>query len=175
MDFRIYATCLWPGLPRVWFRGELHGLLSAMAMALGLNGLIILRFIYPEWLVSPGVRFVGWLLVLVWLVAVVRGYRALPHLIMPRRAARTQDHFVDAQRSFLRGNWVEAEQLLRANLQVEQRDAPSLLLLAAVYRITGRIPMAQQCLEALQGLEAGDAWWLEVRAERERLQRARGE
>lgn len=174
MDYRIYATCLWPGLSRVWFRGDLPGLLPAMAMTLGLNALIVLRFVYPEWL-SPNVRLVGWILVFAWMISVVRNYRALPRLIAPRAAMRAPDRFVEAQAEFLRGNWVEAERLLRANLRVETRDAPALLMLSAVYRQTGRYDMAQKTLDLLHGLEVGDAWFLEARAERYRLQRARGE
>ncbi len=103
----------------------------------------------------------------------VKNYRAMPRLLRPRTALGKPDRFADAQRAFLQGNWLEAEAILRSNLRVEGRDAPALLLLAAVYRQTGRLEQAQRTLEHLGNLEVGDAWFLEARAERQRLERER--
>ena len=174
MHLRSYAICLWPGLPRLWIRGDPQGILPALTATIAFNTLIILRFVYPEWL-SPTIRSAGWLMVAVWLIVVVRAAKELPLLIAPRRAAKQVDHFVEAQLSFLKANWLEAEKLLRKNLQVESRDPPALLMLATVYRKTKRFEAAAETLDLLDSLECGDNWRLESYGERQRLVRAKHE
>jgi uncharacterized protein HemY len=177
MDRKVYATCLWPGLARLWFRGDFQGLLPAIVTTIAFNGLVLLRFVYPEMLsatqqVGTLIRLVGWSLVLLWVFAVVQEYRELPTVLAPRAVHRKHDRFKEAQQAFLLGNWLQAEQFLRETVSIEERDPPALLLLAAVYRRTGRIEEARQTLDLLGQLESGDAWYLELRAERQRLVRA---
>ena len=35
MEAKYYATCLWPGLPELWWRGRLNALTSAIGFGLG--------------------------------------------------------------------------------------------------------------------------------------------
>lgn len=172
MEARYYATCLWPGLPELWWRGRLSALPAAIAFALALNGLLVTRYIYPGWMASGLVSMAFWIGVITWGFYVVRSIRELPTLITPRTVSDQPDRFPDARTAYLRGDWKEAEGLLTDVLAIEPRDPPALLLLTGVYRQTGRLEAAEILLEEIAKLEIAEAWWLEVQAEAERLKRA---
>src|SRR5690606_4846811 len=57
---------------------------------------------------------------------------------------------------------------------IDPRDPPALLLLAGVYRHTGRGEAAAAALDQLDRMEAAEPWWLERRSERARLARSLG-
>ncbi len=174
MDRKLYLSCLWPGLPELWWRGRLGALPTAIAFAAAVNFLLVARFLYPEWLTLILVRMAGWVGVAVWLFCVLRSIRDMPALLNPRQASDQPDRFQDAHRAYLRAQWPEAESLLADCLSVENRDPPALLLLAGVYRHTGRAEAAERLLEEIRLTEAADRWWLEIAAEEKRLQRDRG-
>lgn len=171
VDQKLYLSCLWPGLPELWWRGRLSALPTAITFAVAVNFLLVARFVYPEWLANGLVRTAGWSGVLIWLVCVVRASRAMPELLNPRQVSEIPDRFVDAHQSFLRGDWAEAESLLTDCLLVENRDPPALLLLSAVYRHTARLEAAQRLLDETRLLEVADRWWLEIDCEQKRLDR----
>jgi len=174
VDRKLYLTCLWPGLPELWWRGRLGALPTAIAFAAAANFLLVARFIYPEWLTLVLVRMGGWVGVAVWLFCVLRSIRDMPGLLNPRQASGQPDRFQEAHQAYLRSQWPEAESLLADCLSIENRDPPALLLLAGVYRHTGRVEAAERLLEELRLTEAADRWWLEIEAEEKRLQRDRG-
>lgn len=171
MDATRYITCLWPGLPELWYRGRWSGLPAALMFAVCLNFLIVARFIYPEWLIPALVRVACWVGVGVWIMLVVRACSRLPALLQPRAVAETPDAFPEAQRFYLQGQWEQAEAALASCLEVDARDCQALLLLSSVYRLTGRLEAAGRVLEQLGRLETGDSWWLECAAEKSRLER----
>lgn len=171
MDISRYIVCLWPGLPELWYRGRWSGLPAAIMFACCVNFLIVARFIYPEWLVPALVRVACWVGIGVWGMLVVRAAGRLPALLHPRAISETPDAFPEARRLYLCGQWPEAEAVLASCLEIDARDSQAMLLLASVYRQTGRFDAAQRSLDQLSRLETGDAWWLEVAAERQRLQR----
>ncbi len=171
MDGKLYFTCLWPGLPELWWRGRLTALPAAFAFMLALNFFLIARFLYPEWLTLSLVRMGGWVGALVWVFLVIRSVRELPALIHPRQVADAPDRFVDAHHAYLRQDWGAAEALLVDCLAIENRDPPALLLLAGVYRHTGRFEAALRQLDEIRRTEVADRWWLEVEAEAKRLAR----
>jgi len=171
LDRKLYLSCLWPGLPELWWRGRVSALPTALAFAAAANFLLVARFIYPEWLSSGLVRMAGWVGVAIWLFCVVRSIREMPLLLNPRRASGQPDRFVEAHQAYLRGQWAEAESLLADCLAIENRDPPSLILLCGVYRHTARLEAAQRLLEEIRLTEAADGWWLEVAAEQNRLDR----
>lgn len=171
MRLQYYVTCLWPGLAEVWWRGRLSALPTAFAFAAALNMMLVMRWLYPEWLSATLVRVACWIGMIAWLLAVVRGIKELPGLISPRTVSEEPDHWSDAVVAYLRGEWREAEGLLTDVLAIEPRDPPALLILAAVYRHTERFEAAEELLRQISRLEAADAWWLERDAELRRLQR----
>lgn len=171
LDRKLYLSCLWPGLPELWWRGRISALPTALAFAAAINFLLIARFVYPEWLAIGLVRMAGWVAVAIWLFCVIRSIREMPQLINPRRASGRPDRFVDAHQAYLRGDWAEAESLLSDCLAIENRDPPALILLCGVYRHTNRLEAASRLLEEIRLTESADGWWLEVAAEQGRLDR----
>lgn len=172
METRYYATCLWPGLPEIWWRGKLSALPSAIGFAVAINLLLISRYIYPELLPSSLVSMAFWLGCIAWIFYVVRSIRELPALLAPRTIAEEPDRFAEARDAYLAGEWEAAEKLLTSVLAIEPRDPPALLMLTGVYRHTDRLEGAEMLLEEISRLEVADTWWLEVNAEARRLQRA---
>ncbi|QDS85970.1 hypothetical protein EC9_01280 [Rosistilla ulvae] len=171
MPLSHYVYCMWPGLPEIWFRGRMSGLPAAICFAIAINTLLVSRFIYPQWLEPLMVRSVCWAFVGIWVLLFVRAVRGLPMLLAPRHASGEEDRYDAARTEFLKGRWFEAEALLVHCLEVDPRDALSLLLLASVYRKTDRFAAAAQTLDAMAALETGDAWWLERDIEERRLKR----
>ena len=171
LDNKLYLTCLWPGLPELWWRGRLSALPVAIVFAVGLNLLLVARMIYPEWLTYSFVRVTGWVGMIAWCFCTVKNVKNLPSLIQPRRASKAPDRFVDAHLAFLRADWPRAESLLTDCLSIEDRDPPALLMLAGVYRQTNRLELARASIDQLRVTEAADRWWLEVDAEEKRLLR----
>ncbi len=172
MDASHYVTCLWPGLPELWFRGRWSGLPAALLFAASLNFLLVARWIYPEWLIPSLVRIACWVAVGVWVMCVIRQLGRLPGLLEPRLTNDAADTFPAARDLYLRGDLVEAEANLAQCLEIDSRDCQALLLLAAIYRQTGRFQAAKQTNQMLSKLETADGWWLECQTEREKLQRA---
>ncbi len=169
LNNRLYLTCLWPGLPELWWRGRLTALPTAIFFGVSVNFLLIARFLYPEWLLLSAVKAGCWLGMAAWLYGVIRNIRALPGLIYPRKNSGKPDRFVEAHQAYLRSDWALAETLLMDCLSIEERDPPALLLLTAAYRHCGKLEAARSCIQTLRLTEAADRWWLEVDAEEKRL------
>ena len=165
-------TCLWPGLSELWWRGRLSALPAAIAFAAVINVLLVARFIYVQWLSAPLVWLACWIVAAAWVVLTVRAVRELPQLLSPRAASDQPDRFPDAQAAYLKADYAAAEEALTEVLQVEPRDPPALLLLAGVYRHTGRLHPAAMLLREMRKLEASENWKLEWRAESARLEAA---
>lgn len=169
MELRHYMTCFWPGLPELWWRGRLSSLPAAIGFGVAFNLILVTRFIYPEWFSGVLVKLTMWIGIAAWLFWSVKSIQELPLLLAPRTVSDEPDHFADARDAFLRGEWHEAEGLLTDILAIESRDPPALLLLAGVYRRTGRLEAAQSLIQEISRLEAADGWWLERLAEEKRL------
>ncbi len=76
-----------------------------------------------------------------------------------------------AQTEYLKGNWIEAEAILRKLLRRSPRDVEALLLLATMQRRTGRFDQARQQLQQMSRLDAAQPWHVEIRDQRELLRR----
>ena len=167
-----YLTCLWPGLPELWWRGRLSALPMAIAFALAVNFVLVTCFIFPGWLPSGLASMAFWVGLAVWGFLIVRGTRELPELVAPRVVSEVPDEFPAAHAAYLRGHLERSERLLGDVLAIEHRDPPALLLLAGVYRQTDRLESAQMLIKEIGRLEVADGWFLEIAAEQQRLDRA---
>ncbi len=164
-------TCLWPGLPRLWFRGDWMGLLSAGGFAAIVNFLVITTLLWPEIAPVP-LCAVGFGFALLWWgVGIVLSLREWPQIMAATEDDPYQGLFIAAQTEYLKGNWIEAEAHLRKLLRRRPRDVESLLLLAAIARRTDRFDQARAQLQNLARLEAAARWQTEIRCERELLRR----
>ncbi len=172
MNSNHYLTCLWPGLPEVWWRGQLASLPLAIGFGALLNLFLVLGWLYPDWIPS-GLFWMGTLIgVVTWGYFVLRNLRGLAELIHPRVISKAPDRFPEAHVAYLKGNWELAEELLTGVLAIEPRDPPALLMLCAVYRQLSQVDHAAVLLSEVSRLEVSDAWWVEIEAERKRIRRA---
>ena len=164
-------TCLWPGLARLWFRGEWSALLVACAFAALVNGLIVTTLLWTE--VAPDyLQPIGWIFAaLWWLGATGLSLRKMPETVESTPQELNQGLFTAAQTEYLKGNWIEAEACVRRLLRQTPRDVESLLLLATIHRRTRRHDEARGELQQIARLDAADRWQVELRKEREMLRR----
>lgn len=169
--------CLWPGLARLWLRGDLYALGLAVFYSILLNLALVSSLIWPAYL---GSRFllVAWpMLAVVWLASAWLSWRGLPiwlqvgQKIVAPAELPVDTLFNQAQREYLKGNWVQARELLERRLRLRPRDVESRLLLLSVLRRVGRFQAALQELQLLEGMDEARPWSSELARERERLQR----
>ena len=157
--------CLWPGLPRLWQRGDWWALLTAIGFAVLLNGALVCTFAWPHWL-PTWATFVGWTAIAVtWAMSVWHEYHRLPRFHSEQDAAG-ESLFAKAQHEYLNRNWFETESLLQQVLKDNNDDVDARLMLATLYRRTERVEEANDCLCQLERMERAGKWALEIARER---------
>ena len=187
-----WAACLWPGLPQLWFRGAWFGLIVAAGFAVVVNGLLAATFVWTAWL-DPRLRTAGWIgLGAVWLLALVvaRWDLGIDWAVgrrwsrLRRRAGlpdgycegmSTDDLYREAQTQYLRGNYLQAETMLCHLTDRLGGDVDAQLMLATLYRHTGRLEEAAERLRRLELLEDAGKWQQEIQGEWASLRRVREE
>lgn len=163
------VVCLWPGLAALWRTGSPAALGSATLFSLLLNTALVVNYIWFETMSGPP-RLALWLVVAVyWLVSIVVSARWLARQDQPAKSADAEDLLAGAQGEYLRGNWIEAELRLLKLLGRKPRDLEARLLLATLYRHTGRLAEAAAELAHLERFEATVQWRWEIGRERKRL------
>jgi hypothetical protein len=167
MRTQALAAYLWPGLPQLWWRGDVRALMLAILFAVVLNFCLAATFAWPE-MVSTGLRATIWFGVLVfWVVATWMGLREAARLSRQSTEPQHQGLFVQAQSEYLKGHWLEAETLLRKILVLDDRDAEARLMLASLLRHANRAGEALVELDLLELSEAGRKWASEIARERQ--------
>lgn len=162
-----WVTCLWPGLPQLWLRGDSLGLVAAVMLAAHVNLCIAASWVWPE-LLTPSHRWACWLAAgAVWLACLPWSYWAMRGIVSGRKGGETL--LIAAQTEYLRGNWVETESLVKRQLRRDARDVEARLLLAAVCRRTGRFDEASRQLRRLARLDEAEHWRREIVEEQERI------
>jgi hypothetical protein len=163
-----WALYLWPGMTAVWTRGAWAGLVVAVTFAAVLNVAILGTLVWSEWLV-------GWQFWAVWSGVAIAAIGSLAYGEGPNLgrgsspsflADPANDLFAAAQQEYLRTHWVEAEILLRRLLVKLPGDASARLMMATLFRHTGRYEEAQQELRRIEALNDGDNWCCEIETER---------
>ena len=172
MPRTVWITCCWPGLAQLWLRGQWRGLLVAAGFAGVLNVNLAATLIWPEWLPTLWCQAMWLALGITWLLAGLHSYSLVASIQnlttineQPlSEAAKKNDYYVEAQTYYLQQNWFEAEQCLTKAIAANEHDIESLLMLASLYRHTGRTNEARQVLEHVTKLERTDKWnWELVR------------
>lgn len=170
------ATCLWPGLSRLWLRGEWQALLVAVAYGVALNSALVGSLVWPE-LAGPIFPLLAWPLVVgIWIVSVWRSYRSLPSLSVRRVETNQTDSsdeplYAQAQIEYLRGHWFEAEKALNSLLRIRPADVEARIMLATLCRHTRRFDDAERQLKMLDRHDGAEIWRFEIMRERQALQR----
>ncbi|MBX3423625.1 MAG: hypothetical protein KF752_18875 [Pirellulaceae bacterium] len=172
----IRLVCCWPGLAKLWYRGDTRSLCWAILYSWTCCWLLLATFIWPQWVSSWGIVVLWAVMGVVWLVSLVISHFGLPRLIgLPDHKAGQL--FQQAQVAYLRGQWFDAEALLLDVLSQFPRDAEALLLLVNVLRQSQRWSAALRRLDQLQLLETAAPWRFEIERERQliaaRIARAR--
>ena len=193
------ALCLWPGLAQLWLRGCWWGLALAITFTILLNFVLAASFVWPAW-AGRSVATTGWVVALVtWLAGIVTATRmSTPaqgtekigmHQIAQRKASDNktgpqqddplqEDAFLrevslyrEAQKHYLRQDWLETERKLEHLLQLDPLDVDAQMMIAAVYRHTNRLEQSRRALRYLDRMDSSGKWQWEIRQEREKLNR----
>lgn len=156
----------------MWWRGDGKALLGALGFAaavnLGLVSSLVWSASLPTWLLVAGWFALG----AIWLGYAVHGWRLIPILRGEDGSPAREDLFVRAQAEYLNRHWLEAEELLHELLAEREQDAEARLMLATLYRHTGRPGEAADCLTRLERMDASQRWRVEIARERRLLETA---
>lgn len=163
-------TLLWPGLPWLWLRGSVAGLILAVAFAVALDIAIVLTWLWTE-LVEREFALGLWAATAaVWVVATLSAVTQFPPPLPTGRSAATEALFVAARDAYLGRDWLAAETKLRGLLLVAPTDGEAQLLLATLLRRVGRRAESRTALEKLSRSDAGRPWLGVIRRELSRLE-----
>lgn len=166
-----FLAYLWPGLPTILTTGSWLGLAGAAVFAVLINLIILASLWWPE-LFTSHVRNGLWLATAVfWAGATIASLRALRGS-SPEEDSVAEATFGDATGLYLRADWFGAERILIELLRKNPRDVDAGLMLATLWRHTGRIDEASQQLDRLELMDGARKWILEIHQERKRLQEA---
>lgn len=165
-------TLLWPGLPWVWLRGSVAGLILAIAFAVVLDMAILLTCVWTE-LVTEEFTLGLWAATAgVWVVATISAATAFPPPLPTGRSEAAETLFLAARDAYLARDWLAAETKLRALLVVAPTDGEAQLLLATLLRRVGRRTEARTALETLSRSDGGRPWLAVIRRDMARLDAA---
>lgn len=167
-----YLTLLWPGLPWLWLRGSIAGVVLALAFAVVLDVSILFTWIWSE--VASGELVLGlWVATgAVWSVATLSAITTFPPPLPTGRDDAAEALFVAARDAYLARDWLGAETKLRGLLVVAPTDGEAQLLLATLLRRVGRRAESRTALERLAASDAGRPWRSVIRRELVRLEAA---
>ncbi|HTQ40222.1 MAG TPA: tetratricopeptide repeat protein [Pirellulales bacterium] len=126
-------------------------------------------FVWTEW-VDPWQRLGVWvLLLMIWGASVILSFRQLLGFNSDQTAKTAEDLFRHAQREYLSGNWIKAEQLLMQLIGINGKDVDAQLMLASLLRRTGQLAEASERLRRITTLDGAEKWRSEIQRERQLL------
>ena len=170
-----WVAYLWPGLPQMYRQGSWSALALAVGFAALVNLALAASLLWSE-LFAAGVRNAVWMaVVLLWGGSAGLAYWWDRRYPTPFRGSAAEDAFPEALDHYLKGNWFEAEHVLRGLLAENPRDLEAGLLLATLFRRTGRPREAETELNRLERYQGSEKWALEIGRERQLLHEARSE
>ena len=124
--------CLWPGLPQLWWRGQVSWLLVAVGFAGLINLAIASSVLCPGLLPPAGVLGVWCAAAGLWGLSLWQSQQHWEQILPTPSGAAGEALFATAQTQYLRGDWEEVEALAAGVLQQHPDDVEFRLLLAAV-------------------------------------------
>jgi hypothetical protein len=165
-----WITLVWPGLTDLWLFGGWWGLAIACSFAWLANLAIVSSFVWTDWIGAWSRAGVWVLLAVCWTVSVVLSFRQLRGNQAVLAEGDVQDLFRRAQREYLHGNWVQAEQLLSQLTSLNAGDAGARLMLVSLLRRTGQLAEAAAQLRRLEASDAAAPWQGDIARERKFLE-----
>jgi len=169
-----YLTLVWPGLPWLWLRGSVAGLVLALAFAVSLDVAMATTFLWPGLVELPFTIAVWAATGVVWLASTVSAAAAFPPPLARPPAAEIDPLFVKARAAYLARDWLVAETRLRELLELAPTDGEAQLLLATLLRRVGRPDEARTALDRLSASDSGRRWRAAIASERDRLENGGG-
>ena len=158
-------TLVWPGLPWLWLRGSMAGLVLAVAFAVTVDVAIVTTFIWPD-LVEIPLTIGCWTATgVIWLASTVSAVAAFPAPLAGPPPAEVDPLFRRGRDAYLARDWLTAELRLREVLDLSPTDGEAQLLLGTLLRRVGRLEEARDALEKLASSDSGAPWRQAITAE----------
>lgn len=167
-----YLTLLWPGLPWLWLRGSLPGLVIAVGFAITLDVAVLTTWIWSELIDTPARLALWTATAAIWTLATASALAAFPPPLGAGRDADADSLYVKARNAYLAHDWLTAESTLQTLLARSPTDGEAQLLLATLLRRVGRHDEARAALRKLSASDSGRPWRHAIAAERDRLDAA---
>jgi len=167
-----HLTLVWPGLPWLWLRGSVAGLVLAVAFAVTLDVAVTTTFVWSDLVELPVTLAIWAAVAVVWLASTASALAAFPPALVRPPAAEVDPLFVQARDAYLARDWIRAETRLRDLLMVSPTDGEAQLLLGTLLRRVGRLPEAREAFRKLSASDAGQRWRDAIAAEVARLDAA---
>ena len=164
-----YLTLLWPGLPWLWLRGSVAGLVLALAFGVAFDVAILLTWVWTELVSAEFILGLWAATAAIWGIATLSAVTTFPPPLPTGRSAASEALFIAARDDYLARDWLAAETKLRGLLVVAPTDGESQLLLATLLRRVGRRAESRTALEALARSDSGAPWLAVIRREISRL------
>lgn len=157
-----WLSCIWPGLPRLWRRGDARSLAVAVGFSVLLNLAVWASFLRAD--AAPRVwSWTVWtVLGVLWTAGCWREVRQRSWAGIAERARCEEDLFIRAQAEYLKGHWVESHNLLEHLIESNPLDIEAQLLLASVHRRTKRIDLSRKQLRQVSRLPESGPWRFEI-------------
>lgn len=164
-----YLTLLWPGLPWLWLRGSLLGLVVALGFGVTLDIAVLTTWIWSDLIDLPA-RLALWVAAaVIWGLATASAVSTFPPPLAAGRDAESDALYVKARNAYLAHDWLTAEATLRSLLQRDATDGEAQLLLGTLLRRVGRLDEARAALDQLARADAGLIWQSAIARERARI------
>ena len=162
-----FWMCFWPGLLSLWQKGDRLGLLGAVAFSILLNLALLSTMVWPQLLGSKFPQGLWIVVAAIWIGSTWYQVRRVRLSETTSRETADNDDalFIQAQTEYLKGNWEEAEWLLRQRLATSHRDIEARLMLATLYRHQGHRQLAQEQLQILNRFDQATDWIAEIDCE----------
>ncbi len=160
----------WPGLPNLWYRGDIYSLAVSILFATILNIALLATLVWPEWLSPWMVRSLWVLLASSALWSFGTSFFSTSAWLRDLPSVECDVLLLDAQSDYLRGQYFEAEATLHRILSMGYEDVEAALLLASILRRTDRFRQSLDCLERLEKLDSSRHWSTEIADERRRCE-----
>ena len=169
-DSTLKLQC-WPGLARLWHRGELSAVIHAAGFSLALNSFLLTSFLWPGLANTPLRWTLGGVVIVWWLIGIRsnRSYLSQRVGVDSDSDEKLIEQFMIAQCHYLKGHWPESESILRQILRKNPRDVESGLLLSQVWRRGGQPEKALAQLSHLQKLDESLQWSTEISHEMQQI------
>ena len=173
MHWGPFLLCGWPGLPGLWFRGQMSSLLVAIGFSILLNLALVSSFLWP-WSLGETFPAVAWpMIFLIWGTSAWVAYNGLTDVMSVPTSEKVADPerpdtlFNQAQREYLGGHWEEAESLLKRRIDHAPRDMEARLLLVTLLRHTRRLDQSRDQLSEMQRFDEALEWDFEMDREQQ--------